>query len=179
MSNTTDTQQTTMSPRWRRLLLTAHLAVSVGLVGAALVLIALGVSSLRGADPEIVYPAAHLVDAWVVIPLAALALVTGVIQAISSGRGLLQYWWVTVKLVVTAVTFIAVAFLLEPRLAANANAARAGQVFTTAQRLPLAIAPSMAAALLLFNVTLGIYKPGRRRSAQMDSTTSADSPGHS
>lgn len=59
-----------------RLLLILHVAVAVGLLGAALVLVALGLAGLRGADPRTVYPAAHLVDAWVVTPLAvALALV--------------------------------------------------------------------------------------------------------
>jgi hypothetical protein len=146
----------------RKLLLTGHVAVSVGLIGAAMVLLALGVAGLRGADPRTVYPAAHLVEAWVVAPLAVLALGSGVAQAVLMRWGLTTYWWVTTKLAITAVTVVVVIFVLDPRLGASAAAAAAGHTFTTAERLPLVIAPAIAVALLVLNVGLGVYKPSRR-----------------
>jgi hypothetical protein len=147
----------------RKLLLTGHVAVSVSLLGTAVILLGLGVAGLRGADPRTVYPAAHLVAAWVIAPLAVLALGSGVLQAVLTGWGLRTHWWVTTKLAITASTAAVVIFLLEPRLAATSAAAMAGDTFATAERLPLVIAPAIAAALLVLNVALGVYKPGRRQ----------------
>jgi len=142
---------------------------SVGLIGTALVLMALGISGVRGADPRTVYPAAYLVEAWLVAPLAVVALLTGVLQAVLSPWGLLRYWWVTINLATTA-GFAGVAlFVLLPRLEASADAATgpaAQEAFTIAERLPLAIAPSVAVALLVLNVALAVYKPGWRLRAR-------------
>ncbi len=157
-------RNTNLPPLWRKLLLTVHVVASVGLIGTALVLVALGISSVRGADPQTIYPAAYLVEVWLVAPLALVALGTGVLQAVLSPWGLVRYWWVTIKLTTTA-GFAGVAlFVLLPRLEASADAAigPAAQTFTIAERLPLVIAPSVAVALLVFNVVLAIYKPGWR-----------------
>jgi hypothetical protein len=39
-------------PPWRKPLLAIHIVASVGVLGADLVLLALGISGARGADPE-------------------------------------------------------------------------------------------------------------------------------
>lgn len=147
------------SPAWRRTLLVAHVAVAVGLVGAAVVLVGLGVAGLRGADPTTVYPAAHLVDAWVIAPLTVLALVTGVVQARTTGRRALAPGWVRTKLLITAAMAAIVILVLEPRLAASARDAMAGEPQATAAFLPLVIAPAVATLLVVLNITLGIEKP--------------------
>lgn len=144
--------------------LIVHTAVAAGLVGAALVLIALGVAGLGGADPRMVYPAAHLVDAWVVAPLAVTALVTGIAQARSTGRSLLGTGWVRAKLIITAGMTAVVIFVLEPRLGMSAEQALAGQPVDRGDFLPLAVAPTIALALVLVNVTLGITARGRSAS---------------
>jgi hypothetical protein len=71
---------------WRKLLLTVHVAASIGVLGADLALLTLGIASVGGADPIIIYPAARLVSAGMVAPLALTALVTGL------GLGLLTQW---------------------------------------------------------------------------------------
>lgn len=149
-----------------RLLLTGHIIVTVALIGAAFVLVGLGVSGLRGADPRTIFPAAHMVDAWVVAPLAILALTTGITQAFLTGRGLTNYWWVVIKLATTALATVAVVFVLEPRLAGSAEAALAGQSYAPGEFLPLVVASSVAVVLLVTNVILGMYKPGRRLRAR-------------
>jgi hypothetical protein len=143
---------------WRTPLLTVHIIASVGAIGAALVLLALGVAGLRGADPHTVYPAAHLVEQWVIAPLAVLALGTGLAQATLSRFGLTRYWWVTVKLAVTAVLTAVVFLVLEPGLATTA----AAESLTDAQRLRVVLFPAVALALLVGNVILGLTKPNRR-----------------
>ena len=70
----------------------------------------------------------------------------------------------TIKETTTAGFASVALFVLLPRLEASADAATGptAQTFTIAERLPLAIAPSVAVALLVFNVVLAVYKPGGR-----------------
>ena len=166
MNQSTTPSHDTAAQRWRRLLLVGHLVVSVGLIGAALVLVALGISGVRGADPLSVYPPAHEVEIRVVTPLALLALGTGVAQAMLTGRGLLHHRWVTVKLTITTAATAAIIFVLRPRLADSSAAAALGESFTTGEQLPLVIAPAVAVSLLAVNVVLGVFKPGERSHSQ-------------
>jgi hypothetical protein len=145
-------------PGGRTALLTVHIVASVGAIGAALVLLAFGIAGIRGADPHTVYPAAHLVEAWVVAPLAVLALSTGLVQALLSRWGLVRYWWVTIKLAITAALTAVVFLVLEPSLAATA----AAKSLTDAQRTRVALFPAVALALLVVNVVLGLANPGWR-----------------
>jgi hypothetical protein len=146
------------SAGWRTTLLTVHIVAGVGAIGAALVLLTLGIAGMRGADPRTVYPAAHLVEAWVVAPLAVLALGTGVAQALLFRWGLVRYWWVAIKLAITTVLTVVVFLVLEPGLAAAA----AAESLTDAQRTRVALFPAIALALLVVNVVLGLAKPGWR-----------------
>jgi hypothetical protein len=140
---------------WRTPLLTVHITASVGAIGAALVLLTLGIAGMQGADPRTVYPAAHMVEARVVAPLAILALGTGLALALRSGWGLVRYWWVAIKLTITAVLTAVVILVLEPSLAATA----AAESLTDAQRARVALFPAVALALLTVNVVLGLAKP--------------------
>ena len=143
----------------RKLLLIVHVVAAVSLIGADLVLLALGISGTRGADPLTVYPAASLVASWLIAPLVVVALGTGVLQAVLSQWGLLRYWWVTIKLAATVVFTGIVLFVLVPRLAASSDDATAAETFTRAERLPLAIIPALAITVLVGLVSLAIVKP--------------------
>ena len=68
-----------LSSQWRKPLLTVHVATAVSVLGTDLVLLVLGISSVRGADPQTMYPAAHLVAGWLLAPHAVVALGTGVL----------------------------------------------------------------------------------------------------
>lgn len=153
---------------WQRLLLTAHIVSAVGLVGATATLAGLGISGLRGADPRSVFSAAHLVDAWVVVPLALVALATGIAQAFLGSWGLATHRWVTAKLLSTTLAAIVVIFVLEPGLARSADAARAGGSFATSEFLPLAIAAPVAALLVGINAALGVFKPTGRSARERE-----------
>lgn len=149
-------------PAWRKPLLAIHIVTSVGVIGADLVLLALGISGARGSDPETVYPAMSLVSGWLIAPLAVLALATGVLQALLRGWGLARYWWVTIKLTITAVLTGVVLFVLVPGLrtaAETATGPNAEALLDDAQRVAFVIAPSVAITLLLLNVFLAVYKP--------------------
>jgi hypothetical protein len=151
---------------WRKVLLTIHVVTTVSVLGTDLVLLVLGVASLGGADPPTIYPAAHLVSAWLVAPLAVLALSTGLLLSILTPWGLFKYWWVTIKLAITVLLTSVVLFVLVPRLGAAADTVigHTPHLLTTAERLPLVIAPAVASTLLALNVVLAIFKPGWRPS---------------
>jgi hypothetical protein len=155
-----------LSPRWRRLLLTVHLIVSVGLLGADAALIILNLAGLSGTDPATVYPAAHLIARAVVVPLALLALPTGLALGLLTPWGLIRYWWVTLKLGLTLVLSGMAVFVLTPRLGALADEATAspGVDLAVADRLPVALAVMAAGGVLILTVVLARYRPfGRLR----------------
>ena len=148
---------TSVSPPRRKLLLTVHVATAVSVLGTDLVLLVLGISSVRGADPQTVYPAADLIATWVLAPLAILALGSGVLLGLLTRWGLFRYWWVTIKLALTAILTGIILFV--PGLGARADAANAARAFTADERLPLAVAPAAGVALLILMVVLAVYKP--------------------
>jgi Predicted integral membrane protein (DUF2269) len=150
-----------LPPAWRKLLLTVHVITAVSVLGIDLALLVLGIWSVRGADPQTIYPAAHLVATWLLAPLAIVALGTGVLLGLLTQWGLLRYWWVTIKLALTAILTTIILFVLVPRLGVAADAATAldSSPFTDAERLALLIAPAAGVALLILIVALAIYKP--------------------
>jgi hypothetical protein len=151
-------------PGWRKALLTAHIVATISLIGTDLVLVALGVSGLRGADPVTLYPAASLVASALIRPLALVALGTGLLQAGLTPWGFVRYWWVAIKLAVTTALTIVVFFVLVPGLATAAHAVTgaSAEPLSDAERLRIALYPSFAVILLLMNAVLGVYKPAWR-----------------
>jgi hypothetical protein len=83
---------------WHKLLVTIHVIATVSALGADLVLLALGIVGMGSMEPRAIYPAAHLVAAWLVAPLAALSLGTGLLLGVLTPWGVFRYWWVTIKL---------------------------------------------------------------------------------
>ena len=150
---------TSVSPPRRKLLLTVHVATAVSVLGTDLVLLVLGISSVRAADPQTVYPAADLIATWALAPLAILALGSGVLLGLLTRWGLFRYWWVTIKLALTTILTGIILFVLVPGLGARADDANAARAFTAAERPPLALAPAAGGALLVLMVVLAIYKP--------------------
>jgi hypothetical protein len=150
-----------LPPPWRKLLLTVHVATAVSVLGTDLVLLVLGISSVGGTNPQTIFPAAHLIATWLLAPLAVVALTTGVLLGLLTQWGLLRYWWVTIKLALTAILTGVIFFVLVPSLEASADAATGPDPspFTVAERLPLAVAPAAGVTLLLLMVGLAIYKP--------------------
>lgn len=148
---------------WRKPLLALHVAATVSVLGADLVLLVLGAAGVRGAAPATIYPALHLVGSWLVAPLAVVSLATGLLLGALTPWGVFRYWWVAIKLAITAALTAVVLFVLLPGLAHAASAAiGAAPPLTDAQRLRIAIAPAVASTLLVLNVVLAVYKPGWR-----------------
>ncbi|HET9495097.1 MAG TPA: hypothetical protein VFR15_12770 [Chloroflexia bacterium] len=165
-------QSATLSPGRRKLLLTTHIAATVSVLGADLVLLLLGLAGLGGTDQRTIYPAAHLVGTWLVTPLAFLSLGTGLLLGLLTTYGLLKYWWVAIKLVITTALTGAVLLVLVPRLASAAEAVTgpSPRFLAGGEQLALVLAPAAASTLLLLNVAFAVYKPGWRLQSRSVST---------
>lgn len=156
-----------LSPRWRKLLLTVHVALSVGLVGADLSVILLGITALVTGNPELVragYLAMDILASNMMLPLAVGALVSGVVIALSTPWGLARYYWVLVKLVLTILALTALVLVLRPRLEqAAALVLNAPPADLAAGMGPLGVisfvGPIGALSVLLINMALAYYKP--------------------
>lgn len=133
------------TPRWRKGLLSIHIAAAVGVFGSDLALLVLALSGL--------YSSALLIAEWLVEPLAVTALATGLLLATTGPYGLVRYWWTTLKFAITAALTGAVFVVLTPALE------RATEAAGTPQPATLLLAPALATALLLTNVVLAVFKP--------------------
>ncbi|MFD4973466.1 DUF2269 domain-containing protein [Streptomyces sp. NPDC058424] len=148
---------TRLPPQWRKALRATHVTVSVGLLGSDVAVLALASAGRLGSDPVTVYPAAHLIGELLLLPLAVLALATGVALGLLTPWGLLRHWWVVMSLAVTAGGTVLATFVLVPGLGAAASAALA--------RHPVADATGLvrdsgaACCMLIATVVLSYIKP--------------------
>jgi hypothetical protein len=143
-----------------RMLLPVHVASAVGLLGADLALFVLGLGALTGTPASQAYPAMSLVAGWLLLPLALVALATGVALAKVTGHGF-RPAWVATKLTITSLLAVVLVAFLLPRLGAAADTATGGGAADPAPGL--AIAPAVSALLLTVNVLLATAKPARYR----------------
>jgi len=150
-----------LAPPWRKLFLSVHIIVSVGLLGADAAVLTLCIAGARGADPRTVYPAAHLIGRTLLVPLAVLALTTGLTLGLLTPWGIVRYWWVTLKLALTVMGIVLGLLVLVPTLgtAADAATAVAGSPAPPADRLGLVRDAASASGVLVLTVLLAVYKP--------------------
>jgi hypothetical protein len=151
----------TLSAFWRKLVLLLHVTSSVGFLGAVAAFLALAIAGAT-ADASgaiALYQAMQVVTWQVIVPLAFATLVIGVVQSLGTAWGLIRYYWVIVKLVLTVVA-IAVLMLQTQTVDALAAAARAGD-FTgmTGARFSMMLHGSGGMLVLLIATVLSVFKP--------------------
>ncbi|WP_454850155.1 DUF2269 domain-containing protein [Promicromonospora soli] len=149
-----------MSPAIRKLMLTIHITSSVGWVGAIAAYIAINVP-VYVSDDEQTVRAAYLVMEpvlrYALLPLAAVALVTGIVQALGTPWGLLRHYWVTISLVLTTFAFVILVLHLP---AVEANAVIAADPKADVDRLGGDLFHAVGGlVVLLVPLVLNIYKP--------------------
>jgi hypothetical protein len=153
-----------MPPPLRKLLLVVHLIGSLGLLGTDLTVLLLSTAGATGAEPRTVYPAADLIGSTLLVPLAFVALGTGVLQGLLTPWGLFRHWWVTLKFVLTLAGTVLALLVLTPALDAAAQATLAGARLPSRDRLMLVRDSGAASVVLVVTVLLSVYKPfGRIR----------------
>ena len=153
-----------MTPRLRKLALTAHIAASVGWIGADGAFLALAVAGLTSPDGRLVqaaYLAMGVIAWYVIVPLSLASLLTGLLQSLGTKWGLFQHYWVLVKfLIALAATTILLIHTQPISLLASAaaDAALAGAHLREA-RVQLVVAAGAGLLVLLGNTVLGVFKP--------------------
>ena len=153
-----------MPPRLRKFALTAHVASSVGSLGAVAGFLALAVAGLTSQDAQMVRAAYLAMDltAWfVIVPLVFASLLTGLIQSLGTTWGLFRHYWVVAKLLVTV--FVTVVLLLQMELISYlaglaADTTLSGDDFRGLRRSPV-IHAAGGLLVLLVPAALSVYKP--------------------
>ena len=95
-----------MSPASRKYMLILHLVCSIGWLGAVAAFLTLAAMALKSNDSQQVasfYIAMRPIGWYIIVPLSVGALVSGVIQSLGTPLGLFRYYWVVVKLLLTAI----------------------------------------------------------------------------
>jgi hypothetical protein len=153
-----------MTPSLRKLLLTAHITVSVGWFGAVAAFLALAIAGLTSRDAPVVraaYAAMELTARFVIVPLAFASLLTGLIESLGTSWGLFRHYWVLAKLLLT--TFATIVLLAKMPLIGYA-ARRAAEATSSSADLHRAGAQlevhAIGGLLVLLVITaLSVYKP--------------------
>jgi hypothetical protein len=153
-----------LSPSARKFVLTAHLASSVGWMGALAVFLAHAIASRSSHDPQIIRSAAvaMAVSAWfVILPLSIGTLVTGLIQALGTAWGLLRHYWVFFKLALTVIATAVLLLKLGP--ISELAAASLQESFAAGDMVGLRTSLLLHAlgglAILVVALVLAVYKP--------------------
>src|SRR5437867_2282921 len=103
-----------LTPGLRKGVLSAHLVVSLGWLGAIVPYLVLGLTAVNSRDPQTVraaWFAMELMGWYAIVPLALASLVTGVIMGLGTRWGLFRHYWVVISLPLTI--FAATGLLLH------------------------------------------------------------------
>jgi hypothetical protein len=171
-----------MSPANRKFMLTMHIAVSVGWLGAVVAFLVLALAAITSADVQTLsaaYLSMAVMARFTLVPLSFASLLTGLILSLRTKWGLLQHYWVVMKLVINVVASVLLLMYLQTL---NFFAGIAAQTSWSNSDLVLLQSPSpllhsgAAALLLLIATILSVYKPqglthyGWRKQQQRRST---------
>jgi len=152
------------SPSIRRGVLAVHLTASVGWIGAVLAYAALALVPAASRDAESARAAwigMDLIGWWVIVPLAAASLLSGIVLSLGTKWGLLRHYWVAISFFATIVLTIVLIVLIVhmptvDRLAQTARDASLDEVLALPADL---LHPLVGLAALLGILVLNIIKP--------------------
>ena len=155
-----------MTAKIRKLVLTGHIVLSVGWLGAVTGFRVLSIASLTSQKTEIVrgaYLSMNLIGWYAIVPLGFAALLTGLVQSLGTSWGLFRQYWTVIKF---GLTVGAVFLLLVHQFGAIARLSQ------LALSLPPGVLPTfgsletrilvkagLAVVVLLVTTVLSVYKP--------------------
>lgn len=143
-------------PLLRKLVLLLHLVTSVGFVGGAASFLVLALAGLGG---EPVYIDMRLIAWWIVLPAAYLSLLVGIVSSLGTPWGLVRYWWVIAKLVLTLIAVVVLQLQLRT-IDALAAAEASGDLATlTAGKTAMVLHASGGIVVLIVLTLLSVIKP--------------------
>ena len=164
----------TLTPRLRKLTLTAHITSSVGWLGAVVVFLALAIAGLTSQDAQMVraaYLAMELTGWYVIVPLSLASLLTGLVQSLCTEWGLFRHYWILVKLLITLLATIVLLVHMQPidYMATAAAETTLSSADLRGMRVQLVADAGAALLVLLVATAMSVYKPrgltsyGRRK----------------
>jgi hypothetical protein len=154
----------TMTPRIRKIALTAHVISSIGWFGAVAAFLALAVAGMTSQDAQLVraaYLAMELTTWFVIIPLAFVSLLSGVVSSLGTYWGLFRYYWVLLKLLITVFAVIVLLVHTQPieLLAGAAARTTAFSADLQSQQRLMVTASGATLVVLIVLTVLSVYKP--------------------
>ncbi len=150
-----------MTPRLRKLTLTAHVTFSVGWIGTVVTYLALGVAAVTSQDTQTVraaWIAMELTGWYVIVPLALASLLTGLVMALGTKWGLFRHYWVLFSLVLTIFSTI-ILLLHMPDVSVLAAVAQEAEGVNLAGLGGDLLHPGLGLVVLLVIQVLNVYKP--------------------
>ncbi|MGY6709460.1 hypothetical protein [Oceaniradius stylonematis] len=153
-----------MSPGLRKFVLTAHVSVCVGWIGALAGFLALAVTSLVSQDALTVraaYVAMDTINRFVIVPAALLSLATGIVQTLGTPWGLIRHYWVLFKILIIATATFMLLLKTGPIGQMASIAAETALAPADMRGLRLSILGHAVGglAVLIWAMALGMYKP--------------------
>jgi hypothetical protein len=150
-----------MGPRLRKFALAAHLAFSVGWIGAVVAYLALGVAAVTSQEVQTVraaWIAMELTGWFAIVPLALASLLTGLVMALGTKWGLFRHYWVLFSLVLTILATV-VLLLHMPTVSFLADVAREAEGAKLEELGGDLLHPGLGLVVLLVIQVLNVYKP--------------------
>ena len=152
-----------MTPRLRKFALTAHVAFSVGWIGAVAAYIALDIAAAISQDVQTLraaYLAMETIAWYVIVPLALASLLTGIVMSLGTRWGLFRHYWVLISFLLTVLATIIL--LVETQTISSFASIAADPATSRAELRALqgTLVHSVGGTVVLFVVlALNVYKP--------------------
>lgn len=145
----------------RKLVLTAHLTLSVGWIGTVVAYLALGLLAVNTSDPANIrsaWIAMELIGWFVIVPLAVASSLTGLAMALGTKWGLFRHYWVSISFFLTLAATV-VLILHMPSVSSTADVARRAEGDLLESLGGDLGHPAVGLVILLMVQALNIYKP--------------------
>ena len=150
-----------MSADCERPVLSAHLTVSVGWIGAVVAYLGLGVAAVNVADAQTIrsaWIATEVIGWFVIVPLAVASLLSGVVMALGTSWGLFRHYWVVISFVLTLFS-TAVLILHMPAVNSTVDVALRSDSQPLQQLGGDLFHPTIGLIILMVVQVLNLYKP--------------------
>jgi hypothetical protein len=169
-----------LRPRVRKLVLTTHVSVSVGWIGAVVAYLTLGLAAVTSDSTPTIRAAwigMEITGWYAIVPLAVASMLTGLVMALGTRWGLFRHYWVLISFVLTVLSVV-VLVLHMPDVSSLAASAQTLEGEALAALGGDLAHPGVGLVVLIAIQVLNVYKPpgltryGWRRRQQRSVTSS-------
>lgn len=158
-----------LTPGARKAVVILHVISSVGWLGlnlGTLTLSAIGLTTSSADRQHAAFGALAMLGESLLIPMSLTAFGTGLVLAFGTRWGLVRYWWVLVKFVLTLIAVVLIPLSLLPgirEVADTVGGAKPGELIDLgAGAADLVVAGCVSTAMYTTSVVLSVLKPRRR-----------------